>query len=169
MLLCELCRISTNNNAAAPTRGISRCARRADAAKRHEGNFVVTSHGTWQRGKPPEERRTPWALPARNKAGRPSEAEPVERVRNPGDGTYPVRQPGVEWIRSGSRVEGARNSRRGATSSDLSLAGSEQWRAGWIVYPGEGITTREELPGLPGSGLIARKTARHGAKSFDWC
>lgn len=33
---------------------------------------------------------TPWTPPARNRAGRPSEEESVERVRNPVGGTYPV-------------------------------------------------------------------------------
>jgi hypothetical protein len=60
---------------------------------------------------------TPWALPARNKAGRPSEEQAVERVRNPEDGTYPVWQAGVRWTRSGSCVEGAKNSMRVAGSS----------------------------------------------------
>jgi hypothetical protein len=64
LLLCEFCRISTNNNAPVLKRGASRWARGAAAAKCHEGNLVVTSLGTWQRGKTPEEQRTPWTLPA---------------------------------------------------------------------------------------------------------
>jgi hypothetical protein len=50
--------------------------------------------------------RTPWTLPVRNKTGRSSEEEPVERVRNPAGGTYPVWQAGVEWIRSSQASKG---------------------------------------------------------------
>jgi hypothetical protein len=33
--------------------------------------------------------------------GRLDEEEPVERVKNPEDGTYPARQTGEKWTRSG--------------------------------------------------------------------
>jgi hypothetical protein len=60
--------------------------------------------------------------------GRLGEEQSVERVRDPVGGTYPVRQTGVEWTRSGSSVEGAQNSTRvaGARScpeQDGKLAG----------------------------------------------
>jgi hypothetical protein len=39
----------------------------------------------------PLESEIPWALPARNKAGRAGEDQTVERVRNPRDGAF------VDW------------------------------------------------------------------------
>jgi hypothetical protein len=51
------------------------------------------------------------------------------RVRNPEDGTYPVRQTGVEWTRLGSSVEGEGNSMRVASSGNLgSLRDAENAR-----------------------------------------
>jgi hypothetical protein len=74
-------------------------------------------------------------------------------VRNPEDGTYPVWQTGVEWTHSGSGVEGAQNSMRGADKR-LPLfreAESTSWRAMFGLNPEVGATTREELQRLGGA------------------
>jgi hypothetical protein len=52
--------------------------------------------------------RTPWALPARNKAGRPGEEQAAERVRNPEGGTYSVRQAEVSGLARAQASKGRR-------------------------------------------------------------
>lgn len=65
---------------------------RSAAANRHEGRENVERRSGSGRGKGSVGQGTPRALRHETRPGRLSEEKAVERVRNPGDGTYRVRQ-----------------------------------------------------------------------------
>jgi len=69
--------------------------------------------------------------------GRLDEEEPVERVKNPEDGTYPARQTGEQWTRSGWSVVGAPNSMRVVGKRSCPVQGGESAGPAGCTLEGE--------------------------------